>query len=57
MPNLNSGEPWSEMDLYDLRYGLQIGTSVEELADFLCRDTAEVEAKAAELRDEQRRPS
>jgi hypothetical protein len=49
MPNLNSGEPWSEMDLYDLRYGLQIGTSVEELADFLCRDVEEVRQKIAEL--------
>ena len=28
MPNLNSGEPWSEMDLHDLRYGVQIGTSL-----------------------------
>ena len=50
MPNLNSGEPWSEMDLEDLRRGLRKGTSIEELADFLCRDIAEVEAKAAELR-------
>ena len=48
MPNLNSGEPWSEMDLEDLHHGLQIGTSVEELADFLCRDVEEVRQKIAE---------
>ncbi len=51
MPNFNSGEPWSEMDLYDLRYGLQIGTSVEELADFLCRDVEEVRQKIAGLQN------
>ena len=35
--NLNTGEPWSEMDLEDaLR--LAHGKSIEELADFLCRD-------------------
>ena len=48
-PNLNSGKPWSELDLSDLRYGLAAGETVEAIAEFLCRDVAEVRAKTAEL--------
>jgi hypothetical protein len=43
--NLNSGQPWSEADLWDLRNSLAHGGSTEEVADFLCRDTNEVSAK------------
>jgi len=50
MPNINSGKPWSEMDLADLANCLEFGEPVEQIADFLCRDVEEVEAKVAELR-------
>ena len=50
MPNINSGKPWSEMGLDDLANCLKLGEPVEQIADFLCRDIEEVEAKVAELR-------
>ena len=50
MPNINSGKPWSEMDLADLADCLKLGEPVEQIADFLCRDAEEIEAKMAELR-------
>jgi hypothetical protein len=36
--NINSGQPWSEGDLWDLRDSLAHGCTAEEVADFLCRD-------------------
>ncbi len=56
MPNLNTGKEWSEMDLQDLRDGLRLRSPIAEFAEFLCRDVAEVEAKAAELQGERRGP-
>jgi hypothetical protein len=50
MPNINSGTPWSEMDLFDLANCLKLREPIEEIAAFLCRDAGEVEAKVAELR-------
>ena len=50
MPQVNSGKPWSEMDLVDLANCLELGEPVEQIADFLCSDAEEVEAKVAELR-------
>jgi hypothetical protein len=47
--NINSGKSWSEADLFDLRNSLSCGRSIREVADFLCRDFAEVQKKAAEL--------
>ena len=47
--NLNSGKAWSPVDVSDLRHSLARGFSVEATADFLCRDAAEVAAKAREL--------
>jgi hypothetical protein len=47
--NINSGKPWSEMDLWDLTNSLAYGSTVEEVADFLCRDVEEVRDKVAEL--------
>ena len=38
------------MDLADLADCLEHGEPVEQIADFLCRDADEVEAKVAELR-------
>ena len=47
----NDGNPWSEMDLWDLKNSLQYGDSIEEVAVFLCRSgtTDEVRRKADEL--------
>lgn len=47
--NVNSGNPWSSVDLYDLRQGLGRGTPIDEVADFLCRDVSEVRTKALQL--------
>lgn len=47
--NVNSGKPWSPVDLYDLGQGLGRGTAIDEVADFLCRDASEVRAKALQL--------
>jgi len=47
--NLNTGKPWSDMDLADLAHDLMLGTSIEAIADFLCRDLDEVRDKIAAL--------
>ena len=47
--NLNSGKPWSEMDLADLERALQRGYSIELIAAFLMRDTEEVRQKGDAL--------
>ncbi len=47
--NINSGMPWSEMDIEDLRQSFAYGNSVAETADVLCRDVEEVEEKLADL--------
>ena len=49
MSNRNSGEPWSDMDLDDLRNHLARDSSVAETADFLMRDEDEVREKMREL--------
>ena len=41
MPNINSGRPWSEIDLADLANCLEFGDPVEQIAG----DVEEVEAK------------
>ena len=48
-PNLNTGKPWSEMDLLDLGNAVATGQSVAEIADFLCRTRQDVREKAREL--------
>ena len=47
--DLNTGKPWSEMDLFDLLNSLSRGSSIEDTADFLCRSPREVAEKAREL--------
>ena len=49
--DVNDGEPWSEMDLWDLKNSLAHGRTIEEVADFLCRSGTldEVKRKADEL--------
>ncbi len=48
VPDLNSGKEWSKMDLDDLRLFART-MSVEEMAEFLCRNRVETKAKAKEL--------
>ena len=48
-PDLNSGEPWSEMDIADLAICAADGATAAETATFLCRDIDETSAKAREL--------
>ena len=47
-PDLNTGEPWSEMDLFDLANCVRLRERVEEIAGFLCRARREVREKLAE---------
>jgi hypothetical protein len=46
---LNTGQPWSERELRDLRQSIEDGEPVLEIADFLCRTPQEVIDKAKEL--------
>jgi hypothetical protein len=45
----NSGEPWSEADISDLKNELDHGRTIAETASFLCRDVYEVRAKCGSL--------
>ena len=45
----NSGEPWSEADISDLKNELDHGRTIAETASVLCRDVYEVRAKMKEL--------
>jgi hypothetical protein len=49
-PNLNEGKPWSEMDLVDLKNGIQRGTLMEKIAVFQCGSEEEVLMKSAGLK-------
>jgi hypothetical protein len=55
-------KPWTEDDLFDLDSALACGGDIEEIADFLIREVAEVERKASERnlleprRGDRRRP-
>jgi hypothetical protein len=48
-PNVNTGNEWSEMDLFDLANEIRLNQSIEFIADFLCRSPREVNEKIAEL--------
>jgi hypothetical protein len=50
LPTINSGQPWSDLDLCDLDDLLLEQRTIAEIAQFLCRDVYEVQAKIAELR-------
>src|SRR5688572_3863311 len=47
-PNLNTGTPWSEEDIADLEWGIKHRTTVDRIADFLCRTEIEIREKAGE---------
>jgi hypothetical protein len=46
---LNKGQPWSQIAIHDLRWGVAEGYTLDEIATELCRTRAEVLGKAAEL--------
>lgn len=48
-PAMNTGTPWLEMDLADLKTCLERGDTIEAIAVFLQRTKAEVREKIAEL--------
>jgi hypothetical protein len=45
----NSGAPWSEADVSDLKNELNHGRTIAQTASFLCRDVPEVREKMKEL--------
>jgi hypothetical protein len=47
--DVNSGEPWSEMNIADLTHSLAYGNTIADAASMLCRDEEEVHQKAKEL--------
>jgi hypothetical protein len=48
-PNLNSGTPWAEEEVFDLANCIRLNQPIEEIANFLCRSRREVREKVAEL--------
>jgi len=46
--DVNSGKPWSEMDIVDLTRS-DYGNTFAKTASFLCRDEDEVRVKMKEL--------
>jgi len=48
MKDRDGQKPWSEDDLFDLDSALDWGGTAEDIADFLGREVAEVQRKAAE---------
>jgi hypothetical protein len=49
LEDLNSGEPWSELAVSDLRWCIKHKQPSAEIASFLCRSPQEVIEKAREL--------
>jgi hypothetical protein len=54
-PGSLSGKPWSATQVADLKKDLRLGTPIEQIANFLCREVDEVQRKAAELAQEEQR--
>jgi hypothetical protein len=50
LPRIKAGEPWSAMDVADLEELLTAGAGAQRIANYLCREVAEVEAKIASMR-------
>jgi hypothetical protein len=59
LPDLNDGQPWSELDDRDLKAALLRGSTIEEAAGLLCRSGTvnAVADKATELGLTCRRPA
>ena len=47
--NPDTARPWAAADVRNLRSAIAMGTSVEEIANVLCRPRQEVEDKAREF--------
>jgi hypothetical protein len=47
--NIYSGQPWTEIDIYEIGNCLARGTPVPEIAEFICRDVGEVRRKVKQL--------
>jgi len=47
--DINSAEPWSEMDVWELKNSMEYGRSFAEVAGFLYRDEGEVRQMAEAL--------
>ena len=47
--SVNDGEPWSDMDIAELKNAIEYGETIAEAAEFLCRSTEEVAIKAKDL--------
>ena len=56
-PNLNTGKPWSGVDIRDLKASITRGDSLADAAQHLCRTRQEIRDKAAELKVNFRAPS
>jgi len=52
MKDIYDGQPWTEVDLHDLTAALQSGSTIEDVAQHLCRSGTidDVRRKAEELR-------
>jgi hypothetical protein len=48
-PNLNTGTPWNSWEDQDIRWGLDHDSSIEEIADFLCRTPSELRQRVREI--------
>jgi hypothetical protein len=51
LETINSGKPWSAIDMADLEEFLTDGRQVTDIANYLCRTVEEVEAKIVSLRN------
>lgn len=51
MTDIYSSTAWTEMDIEDLKAAMEHGTSIEEIAEFLCRSNTvdDVRRKCNEL--------
>lgn len=49
VPDIHTGEPWSDMAVEDLQEQWRTGADLEELSRYLCRDWRDISRKCAEL--------
>jgi hypothetical protein len=48
-PNLNTGTRWTFREDQDIRWGLDHNSSIEEIANFLCRTPSEVRRRIEQI--------
>ncbi|WP_314961475.1 hypothetical protein [Bradyrhizobium cosmicum] len=49
VPDIHTGEPWSEMAVEDLQAAWKTGADLAELSSYLCRDWEDITQKCKEL--------